>query len=51
VLEAHATARCAFRIVPSGPARRRARIAADLSVGERRFGQHAEAVVTVRDAG
>jgi hypothetical protein len=49
VLEANATARCAFRIIPAGPARRRARIAADLSVGERRFGQHAEAVVTVRD--
>ena len=49
VLEANATARCSFRIVPAGPARRRARIAADLSVGERRFGQHAEAVVTVRD--
>jgi glyoxylase-like metal-dependent hydrolase (beta-lactamase superfamily II) len=49
VLEPNATARCTFRIVPTGPARRRARIAADLSVGERRFGQHAEAVVTVRD--
>ena len=48
VLEANGTARCGFRIVPVGPARRRARIAADLSVGERRFGQQAEAVITVR---
>jgi glyoxylase-like metal-dependent hydrolase (beta-lactamase superfamily II) len=41
------TARCSFRLVPAGPPRRRARIAADLAVGERRFGQQAEALVTV----
>ena len=44
------TARCSFRLVPSGPPRRRARIAADLAVGERRFGQQAEALVTVLGA-
>jgi len=48
VLGPHETARCSFRVVPAGPPRRRVRIAADLSVGERRFGQHAEALVTVR---
>jgi hypothetical protein len=41
------TARCTFRLVPDGPPRRRARIAADLAVGERRFGQQAEALVTI----
>jgi hypothetical protein len=33
---------------PPGVSVRRARIAVDLTVGEMRFGQHAEALVTVR---
>lgn len=37
-----------FDIEPSGPPVRRARLAADLTVGSRRFGQVAEALVTVR---
>ena len=37
-----------FEVVPSGPPVRRARLAADLTVGARRFGQVAEALVTIR---
>lgn len=36
-----------FDVTPCGPAVRRARVAADLTVGARRFGQHAEALVDV----
>ncbi|MFL5928284.1 MAG: MBL fold metallo-hydrolase [Gaiellaceae bacterium] len=45
-LAARGEARAAFRVVTAGPARRVA-IAADLTVGETRFGQQAEALVTV----
>jgi glyoxylase-like metal-dependent hydrolase (beta-lactamase superfamily II) len=37
-----------FRLRTSGEPIRRARVAADISIGERRLGQHAEALVTVR---
>ncbi len=37
-----------FELRPAGQAVRRARIAADLSIGRRRLGEHAEALVTVR---
>jgi glyoxylase-like metal-dependent hydrolase (beta-lactamase superfamily II) len=37
-----------FRVRTDGVAVRRARIAADVSIGRRRLGQHAEALVTVR---
>lgn len=35
-------------VAPTGVVARRARLAADLTVGERRFGQHAEALVSVQ---
>jgi glyoxylase-like metal-dependent hydrolase (beta-lactamase superfamily II) len=44
-LESH---RFEFLVVPNRLARRRARLAADVTVGGRRFGQLAEALVTVR---
>lgn len=37
-----------FRVTPAGPHKRRVRIGADLSVDGVRFGQHAEALITVR---
>jgi hypothetical protein len=45
-LEPRGEARAAFTVVPAGPAGRRP-IAADLTVGDVRFGQQAEALVTV----
>jgi glyoxylase-like metal-dependent hydrolase (beta-lactamase superfamily II) len=39
----------AFTVTPTGPAVRRARIAADLTIAGQRFGQQAEALVTVLD--
>jgi len=48
-LDAHGTAVVRFCVQPpAGVAVRRARIAADVTVGARRFGQLAEALVTVR---
>jgi glyoxylase-like metal-dependent hydrolase (beta-lactamase superfamily II) len=47
-LAAGAEARAAFRVVVGDRPVRRARIAADLTVGTVRFGQQAEALVTVR---
>jgi hypothetical protein len=47
-LPAHGTVTLPFEIVPSRAGVRRARLAADLTVGAVRFGQGAEALVTVR---
>lgn len=48
LLEPHGHAEAAFHVrTPPGEAAYRARIAADLTVGGRRFGQHAKALVTV----
>lgn len=38
-------------VVPQAPARRRARVAVDVRVGELRLGQHAEALLDVLEAG
>jgi hypothetical protein len=46
-LGAHEDAVVRFELVPDAPAER-ARVAADLTVGEARFGQQAEALVDVR---
>lgn len=46
-LAAGEEARLRFRVAPAPEPVRRARIAADVTVGERRFGQLAEALVTV----
>ena len=46
-LEAHAEATVVFRLTPAGDSVRRARVAADLTVGDTPFGQQAEALVTV----
>jgi glyoxylase-like metal-dependent hydrolase (beta-lactamase superfamily II) len=46
-LAAHETRAAAFTVRPTGPPVRRARIAADLTVGGVRFGQQAEALVDV----
>src|SRR4051794_3841987 len=43
----HATGVAAFSVRPAGPPARRARLAADLTVGGVRFGQQAEALVDV----
>jgi glyoxylase-like metal-dependent hydrolase (beta-lactamase superfamily II) len=45
---ARASDTLAFVVTPARQACRRARIAADLTVGDRHFGQHAEALVDVR---
>lgn len=47
-LEGRSEGTVRFQVRVGSQARRRARIAADVSVGERRLGQHAEALVTVR---
>jgi glyoxylase-like metal-dependent hydrolase (beta-lactamase superfamily II) len=47
-LEAHASGTLSFDVIPAQVAVRRARVAADLSVGATRFGQLAEALITVR---
>ena len=46
-LDGHAQTTVRFSVRVGSEPQRRARIAADLSVGERRLGQHAEALVTV----
>lgn len=46
-LEAKASASANFTVIPAGRSVRRARIAADLTVGRTRLGQQAEALVTV----
>ncbi|UFU08168.1 MBL fold metallo-hydrolase [Ruania halotolerans] len=46
-LEPGGTARVPFTITTTGPARYRARIAVDVTVGDLRLGQHAEALVNV----
>ncbi|MBD0329710.1 MAG: MBL fold metallo-hydrolase [Thermoleophilia bacterium] len=46
-LPAHAETKIRFRVSPDGAPVGRARIAADLSVGDMRFGQQAEALVNV----
>ncbi|HEX5828124.1 MAG TPA: MBL fold metallo-hydrolase [Candidatus Limnocylindrales bacterium] len=46
-LDAAATGRLVFRVTPAGGPIHRARVAADLTVDGRRFGQHAEALVTI----
>ncbi len=40
-----------MNVIVQGPARRRARVAVDVSIGELRLGQHAEALVDVTEAG
>jgi hypothetical protein len=40
-----------MNVVVHGPARRRARVAVDVSIGELHLGQHAEALVDVTEAG
>ena len=47
-LEPRGEARLEFRVRPAGGSVRRARVAAELTVGDVRFGQQAEALVTVR---
>ncbi|MDQ3938400.1 MAG: hypothetical protein M3253_06935, partial [Chloroflexota bacterium] len=47
-LEAHHACNVRFAVRVGRVPQRRARIAADVSVGDRRLGQHAEALVTVR---
>ena len=47
-LEPHGEVRLKFRVAVDGRMVRRARIAADLTVGTARFGQQAEALITVR---
>ncbi|HYH92269.1 MAG TPA: MBL fold metallo-hydrolase [Candidatus Saccharimonadales bacterium] len=47
-LEPSAEARVTFVVRPTADPVRRARVAADVTVGETRFGQQAEALVTVR---
>ena len=47
-LDGRSDATVRFALRPDGVAVRRARIAADLSIGRRRLGEHAEALVTVR---
>ncbi|REE86120.1 glyoxylase-like metal-dependent hydrolase (beta-lactamase superfamily II) [Paenibacillus taihuensis] len=47
-LAAKATGYLAFEVTPSGHAARRVRVAADITVNGKHFGQHAEALVTVR---
>lgn len=49
VLPEHGSGVVHFDVTPAGPPVRRARIGADLTVGRRRFGQHAEALVDVID--
>lgn len=51
-LHANATQRVEFRIIPSSGSTvwRRARVAADLTVDGRRFGQQAEALISVNEA-
>lgn len=44
----YSTADVTFRLTPSPERVRRARIAADVTIGSRRFGQHAEALITVK---
>lgn len=46
-LVAHASGRACFKVAPLPQWVRRARIAADLTVGDRHFGQQAEALVSV----
>jgi hypothetical protein len=47
-LDGLAAATLSFRVRTHGRPVRRARVAADVTVDDRRFGQHAEALVTVR---
>ena len=47
-LDGHASGTATFRLTTSSEAVRRARVAADVTIGGRRFGQHAEALVSVR---
>jgi hypothetical protein len=47
-MDGHGTATLVFRVRTDGRPVRRARVAADVTVDDRRFGQHAEALVTVR---
>jgi glyoxylase-like metal-dependent hydrolase (beta-lactamase superfamily II) len=46
-LDGHGTATLSFRVHTQGRPVRRARVAADVTVDDRPFGQHAEALVTV----
>ncbi|SEE12767.1 MBL fold metallo-hydrolase [Ruania alba] len=46
-LEPGGTARVPFTVTAAGPPRRRGRIAVDLTVGDLRLGQHAEALIDV----
>lgn len=46
-LDVHGQAEVVFKVIPAGPPVRRARIAADLTFGDRRLGQVAEALVTI----
>jgi glyoxylase-like metal-dependent hydrolase (beta-lactamase superfamily II) len=46
-LEPKGSALAEFTVIPSGPGMRRARVAADLTLGPVRLGQQAEALVTV----
>ena len=48
VLDGRSNATVGFRLRAGTTPVRRARVAADVSIGERRLGQHAEALVTVR---
>jgi len=48
-LDAHEEAHFTFRIkTPVTNSIRRARIAADVTIGKRHFGQHAEALITLK---
>lgn len=47
-LAGKATGNLTFEVTPSGHTARRARVAADITVNGKYFGQHAEALVTVR---
>lgn len=49
-MAAHAMKRITFEVTPSGAPARRERIAADLNVDGNRFGQQAEALVTLRNS-
>ena len=49
-LQIEAVQQLAFTVTPTGPAVRRARIAVDLTIAGRRFGQQAEALVTILPA-
>lgn len=46
-LEANAVQTATFKLIPSGSPVRRARIAVDVQIGDRPFGQQAEALVTI----